>query len=144
MNVVPHGRQPNSEHQEQDAVNQAVPRGPESELLDELSLHLLDAVRDREQAAVQLLVDGGTNLSAKNTEGQTPLHLAVKNDDVSMVQFLLERGADPDATAANGNKPLYDAAESGYLNIVGIQRKCRSIQHRPTADRTLPGCGERA
>jgi ankyrin repeat protein len=69
---------------------------------------------------VQLLVDGGGNLSAKNTEGQAPLHLAVKNDDVSMVQFLLERGADPDATAANGNKPLYDAAESGYLNIIGL------------------------
>ena len=69
---------------------------------------------------MQLLVDGGGNLSAKNTEGQAPLHLAVKNDDVSMVQLLLERGADPDATAANGNKPLYDAAESGYLNIVGL------------------------
>jgi ankyrin repeat protein len=37
-----------------------------------------------------------------------------------MVQLLLERGADPDATAANGNKPLYDAAESGYLNVVGL------------------------
>jgi hypothetical protein len=86
MNVVPHGGHPNSEHQEQDAVNQAVPRGPESELLDELSLHLLDAVRDREQAVVQLLVDGGANLSAKNTEGQTPLHLAVKNDDVSCLK----------------------------------------------------------
>jgi Ankyrin repeats (3 copies) len=125
MDVVPHGGEPNSERQAQDVVNQAVPRAPESELLDELSLHLFDAVRDRDQAAVRLLVDGGlldggANLSANNIERQTPLHLAVKNDDVSMVQLLLERGADPDATAANGNKPLYDAAESGYLNIVGL------------------------
>jgi ankyrin repeat protein len=125
MDVVPHGGESNLEHQEQDVIKQAVPRAPESELLDELSLHLLDAVRDRDQATVRLLldgglVDGGANLSAKNTEGQTPLHLAVKNDDVSMVQLLLERGADPNATAANGHKPLYDAAESGYLNIAGL------------------------
>jgi ankyrin repeat protein len=125
MDPVPSGRNPNTEHQGQQIVNDAIPAGRESDLLDELSQQLLDAVRDRNQAAVRLLVDGGlvdggANLSAKNTEGQTPLHLAVKNDDVSMVQLLLERGADPDATAANGNKPLYDAAESGYLSIVGL------------------------
>ena len=66
------------------------------------------------------MVDEGANLSAKNSDGQTALHLAVHNGDTSMVQFLLEKGADPEATAPNGNKPLYDAAESGYFEIVEL------------------------
>jgi ankyrin repeat protein len=125
MDLVLQGGEPHEEDQEQDLPEQADPSAPEPESLDEFSLRLLDAVRDRDYAAVRLLVDGGlvgggASLSARNTEGQTPLHLAVHNGDVSMVRLLLDRGADPEATAANGNRPLYDAAESGYLEIVEL------------------------
>ena len=101
-------------------VDPAPPSDPEPEPLDELSLRLLDAARDRDDDSVRGLVDQGANLSATNTDGETVLHLAVHNDDKSMVQFLLGKGADPEATATNGNKPLYDAAESGYLEIIQV------------------------
>ena len=112
---------PSEEDQEQEAVENASPLDPaEPEPLDELSLLLLDAARNRDQDTVRRLVDDGANLTTKDLDGETPLHLAVHNNDKSMVQFLLEKGADPEAIAANGNKPLYNAAASGYFDIAQI------------------------
>lgn len=94
---------------------------PEEEPLDELSLRFLNAIRNRDEVELlQRVVDEGANLSAKDPDGQTALHLAIHNGDTPMVQFLLEKGADPEATARNGNKPLYDAAEFGYFEIVEL------------------------
>ncbi|KAE9366832.1 hypothetical protein N431DRAFT_384803 [Stipitochalara longipes BDJ] len=120
---------PDHAEAEEDTVVQPItfrpePSGPdlalEPGLFDELSFRLLGAVRTRDEDAVRHLLDDGANLSARNFEGQTPLHLAVRNGDTSMVHILLQKGADLEATAANGNKPLYDAAESGYIEIVEL------------------------
>ena len=109
------------EDQEKELIDYANPLDtPEPEPLDELSLLLLEAARNRDEEAVRRLVDDGANLTAKSFDGETTLHLAVNNNDKSMVRFLLEKGADPEAIAANGNKPLYNAAESGYLVIVDL------------------------
>ena len=100
------------------------PEGPTAELqpdpLDELSFFLLSAVHNHDEDTATRLLDDGASLSARNYEGQTPLHLAVCNGHKSMVQILLRRGPDLEATASNGNKPLYDAAELGYLDIVEL------------------------
>ena len=94
--------------------------GPQPDLLDELSFLLLGAIQNRDENEARRLLDDGASLSARNDEGQTPLHLAVCSGDKSMVQILLQRGPDLEATASNGNKPLYDAAESGYIDIVKL------------------------
>ena len=93
---------------------------PQRDPFDELSFLLLGAVRNRDEDAARRWLDDGASLSAKNYEGQTPLHLAVCNGHKSMVQLLLERGADVEAAASNGNKPLYDAAGFGYIDIAEL------------------------
>lgn len=46
-------------------------------------------------------------------EGYTPLHLAIKQNDVNMVQLLLNFGAKPDTVDKFGNFPIHFAVERG-------------------------------
>jgi ankyrin repeat protein len=102
-------------HEAVDDVSTPNSAGPEAP--NEFSQRILDAVRNQDEDAVRRLVDDGVDLSAKDTRGQTPLHLAVHNNDVSMVKFLAERGVDLEAATRNGHKALYIAAACGYLDI---------------------------
>lgn len=121
MDREPYSSEPHREDQVQEVFGDAnPPDSPDQGPPDDLSMFLLDAVRNRDEDVVRCLVDDGANINVMNAERETTLHLAVQNDDKSMVQFLLGRGADPEAIAANGNKPLYNAAESGYFAIVEL------------------------
>lgn len=111
------------------------------DFIPELDLHdqeLLDAVRQRDQQAVQRLLKEDGNLRGEDGDGETVLHLAVKNDDKSMVQLLLDKGANPEIASRNGNKALYIAAESGYLKLVKLllQNKANVESHNVVKQRT--------
>ncbi|CAI7591974.1 unnamed protein product [Penicillium pancosmium] len=59
---------------------------------------------------------GGTRIAdvnARNTSGQTPLHIAVLQDHVDLVMLLLESGADPRLTCADGLTAL-DQGDQWY------------------------------
>lgn len=56
--------------------------------------------------AIQLLLDHGADLTAKNADDNTPLHLAVQTSAWEVVQLLLQHGADLDSRNQNGESPM--------------------------------------
>ncbi|KEZ41313.1 1-alkyl-2-acetylglycerophosphocholine esterase [Scedosporium apiospermum] len=70
-------------------------RGPNS------ILHL--AVQSRRPASVTLLLRYGFDIDARNTQGRTPLLIAIENDDHETVKTLLAHGADPNTASQRPN-----------------------------------------
>lgn len=62
-------------------------------------------------ANLELLIDKGADVNAKNRRGSTPLHWAIHDED--KVRLLLARGADVNARQVQGRTPLYLAAMLG-------------------------------
>ena len=60
---------------------------------------------------LQLLIDKGADVNAKNRRGSTPLHWAIH--DEAKVRLLLSKGANVNAKQAQGRTPLYLAAMLG-------------------------------
>ena len=73
---------------------------------------------------VQVLLDYGVDVNAKNDWGNTPLNYALKYGhkivDPSVVRLLLDHGADPNLQANGGQTPLYRASEYGKVEIVRL------------------------
>jgi len=67
-------------------------------------LYALD--RSGSSEAAQLLLDHGASVRARNTKGQTPLHLSSKHDHPSVVASLLKICADVDTQDSNSMTPL--------------------------------------
>jgi ankyrin repeat protein len=63
---------------------------------------------------VELLVEHGANVHARDSRGETPLHLASKVGSFKKMMLLLEKGADVDAQDNENNTPLHLAASSGF------------------------------
>ncbi|XP_076684261.1 uncharacterized protein LOC143377154 [Andrena cerasifolii] len=58
---------------------------------------------------VQMLLDRGANVDAKNVHSKTPLHNAVQSMEAKMISLLLNRGANVDAADKSGVTPLHIA-----------------------------------
>lgn len=57
---------------------------------------------------IDIWLDLGADIQAKDLDGYSPLHRAVgTNDNVEMIKHLLEVGADPNAAGDNGYTPLH-------------------------------------
>jgi ankyrin repeat protein len=75
------------------------------------------------EAGYALMKDGEVNLEIKNKVGMTPLHQAVKNDNLSYTNLLLDFGADPNSRkefSLGYETPLLIAAENNYLEIAKL------------------------
>jgi len=59
-----------------------------------------------------------TYLSLQDPLGNTPLHLAIQNENDSMALHLLEHGADPNIFNINGQTALMNAAKRGNVTIL--------------------------
>lgn len=57
-------------------------------------------------------------LNTPDSQGNTPLHLAVLENDIEMIKLLIHHGADVNATDAQSNTPLHLAIKQGYLDLV--------------------------
>ena len=70
---------------------------------------------------IQVLLDYGVDVNAKENDGCTPLDYVLKHRskdlDPRVVPFLLARGTDPNVEANDGLTPLYRASESGRIEI---------------------------
>ena len=62
-------------------------------------------------ANVELLIDNGAEVNAKNRRGSTPLHWAIH--DEAKVRLLLSKGANVNAKQVQGRTPLFLAAMLG-------------------------------
>jgi ankyrin repeat protein len=58
---------------------------------------------------IELILDKKALVNARNKEGDTSLHLAVRQNDQAVGELLLSRGADIFAPNAKGESPLYQA-----------------------------------
>lgn len=83
-------------------------------------LHL--AARGGRAATAALLLDHGANVNAADSNGDTPLHIAVRSNDREMARFLLTRtpGANVDLANRNGDTPLHLAAWAGDVDMVKL------------------------
>ncbi|MBX9786887.1 MAG: ankyrin repeat domain-containing protein [Alphaproteobacteria bacterium] len=57
------------------------------------------------------------NVDCLDANGDTPLHVAIKNSEDETVQYLIEEGADVDCLDANGDTPLHIAIKNSEDKI---------------------------
>jgi ankyrin repeat protein len=91
---------------------------------------LMRAVKGRDAAAIDLLLDSGASAKAVQDDGAGVLHVlaiarpATKPDDIATEQNLLNRllaaGADASAVMKDGQTPLHRAARAGNANLVKL------------------------
>lgn len=72
------------------------------------------AANQRNDTLVQLLVEKGADIEAKEEDSQTPLLRAAMYGNEAMVRLLVEKGADIEARDKDGQTPLLQAV--GYEN----------------------------
>ena len=64
---------------------------------------------------MELLIDNGTEVTAKDEHGQTPLHHAAWEGHTEVVELLIAKGADVNAkTTGLEGTPLHDAALAAH------------------------------
>jgi ankyrin repeat protein len=65
----------------------------------------------------------GADLETRDAVGDTPLIIAVRNNDRVMVRHLLDRGANPFATDASGKTVLAIAEALGNEDVARLLRR---------------------
>jgi serine/threonine-protein phosphatase 6 regulatory ankyrin repeat subunit B len=82
---------------------------------------LCDSVREGDMAAILAALDaGGVDVNAKDSNGNAPVHLAVKLSRQEVLELLLARGADVDAVTRDRRTPLLLAARLGNLSVLKL------------------------
>src|SRR6186713_16904 len=95
---------------------------------------LLDATRGADHsAAVGLLVERADPNQAES-DGTTPLHWAVHNDDAELVQRLLAAGANVAAVNDYGATPMSEAAVAANPAVLEVLLKAGANVDSPNVD----------
>jgi len=74
---------------------------------------IVNAVKNGDRDAVRALLQQGVDVNAREADGMTALHWAVRVDDVETVQALMRAGAEVNAVNRYGITPLSLAATNG-------------------------------
>ena len=81
--------------------------------------------------AVSQLLDGGADVNARASGGETALMLASARGRLDVIGLLVERGADVNAVSDAGNSALMLAAARGQLDAVrALLERGASKDHR--------------
>lgn len=75
---------------------------------------------DSRKSEIELLLEKGADLEAKDDDGQTPLVVAVQKELVETVNFFIEEGADIEAKDSHGLTPLMVAVQKSKLDTVNL------------------------
>ncbi len=79
------------------------------------------AARAGQQEAVELLIRNGANIDTQDTNGATPLHLALLNGHINLLQTLCFYRADTTLADNNGNLALHLAAtQANVVTFYGL------------------------
>ena len=81
---------------------------------------LHEAAGRGDTAKVQLLLDKGADINAKDSNGETALMEAADNGHLEVVKQLLAKGADVNAKSSYGYTALLYAADQGHTECVGL------------------------
>jgi ankyrin repeat protein len=82
-------------------------------------LRLIDAVKRGQREMVRTLVQQRVDVNAREADGTTALHWAVRADDEETVRLLIRAGADVDAANRYSLTSLSLAATNGNPDVVG-------------------------
>lgn len=66
-------------------------------------------------ATIKGFLASGVNIESQNTEGQTPLHYAVKHRRTNIIELLLTHHANPNAGDHNSRTPLHDSVDKSNI-----------------------------
>ena len=69
---------------------------------------------------IQLLLSMNAEIDAVDKNGETPLHIVVKNGSLEMIELLLDAGANPNIQNKNGETPLHIASEYEKIQAVEL------------------------
>jgi len=69
---------------------------------------------------IKRLIASGADMGAKDIDGETPLHVAVWEDNIAVAKLLIASGADVNAKGWNGFTPL-DWAKSEEMEALLIE-----------------------
>ncbi len=81
-------------------------------------LHLADAVKEKNAAAIQALLQQDVDVSSPQADGATALHWAAYQDDLELVDQLISAGANVNAANDLGVTPLALTSTNGNTAIV--------------------------
>jgi ankyrin repeat protein len=80
---------------------------------------LMDAVREKNVAAVKLLLVHGADVKARTESFDSALQIAAERGNLEIAKLLLAKGADP-AFPAIGKSPLHEAALHGHTDVARL------------------------
>lgn len=81
-------------------------------------IRLVDAVKSGNREAVRALLKQRVDVNRPEADGMTPLHWAVRADDVQTAQLLLRAGANAKAASRYGITPISLAATNGNATLI--------------------------
>lgn len=76
---------------------------------------------------VELLLQKGADVNAKQMQEVTPMHSTAHNGQTALVQLLADNGADLNATMENGQTPLVMAEEGNFEETAGLIKKLGGV-----------------
>jgi ankyrin repeat protein len=86
---------------------------------------------------VNLLIDCGADLNARNGSGDTPLHFAVRNAASKIVFILLKRGANPTVRNKSDKIPLQEIGEDCISKDAALALIANGFTLKPDLDIAL-------
>lgn len=78
------------------------------------------AVAGRSREAVELIVEAGAPINAKQHKGWTALHEVVNKKDLDLARYFLAHGADPKVQNDEGKSAIGLAADQGSTDILKL------------------------
>ncbi|XP_041471766.1 ankyrin repeat domain-containing protein 50-like [Lytechinus variegatus] len=81
---------------------------------------LQKAISEGDIEEVKQLIDNGASINQADQDGNTCLHIAVKNDRRDIIEYLIKHGAYVETTTPEGQTSLHLAASQGLLEVMKI------------------------